>query len=55
MLCFNKSTGEHDTKKILKKSLVLWAYISKEILMSNIPIEHTVIELCKKGGGALCN
>ena len=29
MLCFNKLTGEHNTKKILSKMFVLWEYIFK--------------------------
>ena len=31
MLCFNKLTGEYNTKKILLKIFVLWEYIFKEL------------------------
>ena len=27
MLCFNRLTGEYDTKKIFLKNFVLWEYI----------------------------
>ena len=38
MLCFNKLTGEHNTKKILLQIFLLWEYIfnDNEVLIMNL-------------------
>ena len=43
MLCFNKLTGEHNTKKILQKIFVLWEYIFNKLFSFEVMLSQHLL------------